>query len=1139
VGPNQAPVNSVPVSQSTQVNTPLGFTDFRENRISTNDADAGLNSIKVTLTASRGLITLNYPDPNGGLTYSVGDGTEDATMTFTGKQTDINEALQWVVFRPEADYVGAAASLTITTNDQGYFGTGGIKEDVDTIPITVTAVPAFAASPTWTTLPGALDSTFDSDGMKTLSVSTGIDFIRQMKLLPDGKILAVGSVNNHFGIMRFNADLTLDATFGTNGVTETNLGDGQTAWEVIAHPDGGWIVSGTSRIARYTDNGILDTSFGTNGSVSNGHLNVSNSMAITPDGKLLVGGYDGAQFRTTRLTLSGQLESNWSRDEGLSQDYTRTRGLHVRDDGDIVFCGTRLYSGLYGTHHSSFRTSFQGVFEYGSFLSSDTYNNSAEASQQLPDGKILIIGQKNGDAYVSRWNADGNPDSSFGTNGFIAIPVLSASDSGFRVTLQADGKILLAGAAHNGSNWDIALVRMSYDGVLDPTLDGDGKLSVPFSAANDFGYAVLALPDGKIIIAGQTANDIALVRLYGDFNIFDEGNSPPTDLALSATSIAANQAVGTTVGTFTTTDPDAGNTFAYSLVTGTGSTDNAAFTIDGNSLKASTFNFESKSSYSIRVRTTDQGGLSFEKVFTIDVADVNEQVIFTSVGTGTVTENAAITTVIYTAVAIDPDTTAPNNNITYSIKLGVADAAFVTINEITGAVTLLASADFETKSSYLFTVVATDGGSPALSAENAVTVNVLNQVDGTVGNDAFVLTYSVSDVGVTLATNGAAATSLGTFPLDAPLTLFGLGGTDSVRVVGTSSADTFAVSSTGLTVNGASLILTSIENRTLAGMAGSDIYKFDADASLGLFTLDEAGGGTDTIDLSLTTTANINLSLDLGTGAAQVVHANLSLNLGSSTTFENINGGSGNDTLTGNLLANTLTGNGGNDTLTGNAGDDSLVGGLGDDTYVFGTATTAEADTVTEAANAGTDRLSFSSLTTDVMLSLETSIVQTVHANRTLKLNAGSVFENINGGSGNDTLTGNLLANILVGNSGNDTLRGGGGRDILIGGLGLDTLNSGEDEDIVIAGRTTSDALFSNLNRLMVEWVSVNAYATRISNLRAGVGAPAVSLKAKINVLNDTGEDDFLVGGNGTDWYFRSLDDVVTGLVTGEILDVL
>jgi hypothetical protein len=88
--------------------------------------------------------------------------------------------------------------------------------------------------------------------------------------------------------------------------------------------------------------------------------------------------------------------------------------------------------------------------------------------------------------------------------------------------------------------------------------------------------------------------------------------------------------------------------------------------------------------------------------------------------------------------------------------------------------------------------------------------------------------------------------------------LDGVGGTDLVRVVGTSGADTITVnSSTGLVANGASLILTSIENRTLAGVAGSDIYRFDADTALGLWSLDEAGGGIDTVDFSPTTTVGL------------------------------------------------------------------------------------------------------------------------------------------------------------------------------------------------------------------------------------------------------------------------------------------
>jgi endonuclease/exonuclease/phosphatase family metal-dependent hydrolase len=102
-------------------------------------------------------------------------------------------------------------------------------------------------------------------------------------------------------------------------------------------------------------------------------------------------------------------------------------------------------------------------------------------------------------------------------------------------------------------------------------------------------------------------------------------NQAPTDLALSSASIAENNAVNATIGVFTTTDPDSGNTFTYSLVSGAGSADNGSFNISGNALRATdSFDFETKNTYSIRVRTTDQGGLSFEKTIAINVTDVFE-----------------------------------------------------------------------------------------------------------------------------------------------------------------------------------------------------------------------------------------------------------------------------------------------------------------------------------------------------------------------------------------------------------------------------------------------------------------------------------------------------------------------------------
>jgi Ca2+-binding RTX toxin-like protein len=488
-----------------------------------------------------------------------------------------------------------------------------------------------------------------------------------------------------------------------------------------------------------------------------------------------------------------------------------------------------------------------------------------------------------------------------------------------------------------------------------------------------------------------------------------------------------------------------------------------------------------------------------------------------------------------------------------------------------------------------------------------------------------------------------------------PLVLDGLGGTDSVRVVGTSGADTITVNnSTGLVANGASLILTRIENRTLAGGAGSDVYRFDADTALGLWLLDEAGGGIDTVDFSPTTT--VGLVLNLATSGTQAVHAtNLSLILGSAATIENVTGGSGADTLFGNGLDNTLNGGAGDDrligaggsdlllgganndrydffpttvleadqvtenanegidtlnfaflttdvvvnlastsiqpvhtnrtlklnsasvledivggsgadtlfgnslsnSLSGNAGDDKLLGAAGNDvlrgganndTYMFVPTSTAEADQVTENANEGVDTLNFAYLTTSVMLNLGSTSIQPVNLNRTLKLNSLSTFENAVGGTGSDTLLGNTVANrltgglgdnILVGLEGGDILEAGSGRDILIGGLGLDILKGDAGDDILIAGRTTSDTSLSNLNTLRTQWISGNGYAARITNLRAGVGSPLVSLKATINVLNDAGEDDVLYGGTDTDWFFRAVDDVIADLFAGETIEVL
>jgi hypothetical protein len=99
----------------------------------------------------------------------------------------------------------------------------------------------------------------------------------------------------------------------------------------------------------------------------------------------------------------------------------------------------------------------------------------------------------------------------------------------------------------------------------------------------------------------------------------------PTDIILSASSIAENNLENAVVGSFSTTDPDSSDAHSYSLVAGAGDSDNASFNISENSFRANgTLDYESKSSYSVRVRSTDLGGNTFEKVFVVSVTDVNE-----------------------------------------------------------------------------------------------------------------------------------------------------------------------------------------------------------------------------------------------------------------------------------------------------------------------------------------------------------------------------------------------------------------------------------------------------------------------------------------------------------------------------------
>jgi antitoxin component of RelBE/YafQ-DinJ toxin-antitoxin module len=206
---------------------------------------------------------------------------------------------------------------------------------------------------------------------------------------------------------------------------------------------------------------------------------------------------------------------------------------------------------------------------------------------------------------------------------------------------------------------------------------------------------------------------------------FVVGNSAPTALALTPSSVAENEPAGTTVGTLSATDPDIGDTFTFALVAGTGSTDNASFQITGATLETNaSFDFETKSSYSIRVRVTDRLGLTREQAFTVTVTDVFENGAPTDItlSDAQVDENAPSGTTVGTLGTTDPNATDTH---TYTLAVGTGDADNGLFQIDGSALETGQLFDFETDSSYSVRIRTDDGAGGTF--EKQLTISVVDK----------------------------------------------------------------------------------------------------------------------------------------------------------------------------------------------------------------------------------------------------------------------------------------------------------------------------------------------------------------------------------------------------------------------------
>lgn len=363
---------------------------------------------------------------------------------------------------------------------------------------------------------GSLDTSFGTGGSVETDVEANLP--QPLLILPDGKLLVAGITEpssddkpRDFLLARYNADGSLDVTFGSGGKTTTDFsGMRDEAYAALLLPDGRVVVGGTSgldsepgdfAIARYLPDGSLDSSFGVGGKLTTefgpATFDQMQALAVQPDGKLIAAGYSNTKLALVRYSVDGSLDKSFG-----------NAGLVVTEL-DI---------------NSS---------NFGRIL--------ANAVSVQPDGKILAAGealQPSSDErsfVLVRYNNSGTLDADFGNAGKV-ITDFGGVDYAQAIALQPDGKIILAGIVNDisidfippqcGIGGDLGIVRYSVNGNLDDTFGNGGKISTDARSTR----LVMSMVEGKITLAGTVCNAttgseyrLALTRYLNDSGLPQPG----------------------------------------------------------------------------------------------------------------------------------------------------------------------------------------------------------------------------------------------------------------------------------------------------------------------------------------------------------------------------------------------------------------------------------------------------------------------------------------------------------------------------------------------------------------------------------------------------------------------------------------
>jgi uncharacterized delta-60 repeat protein len=359
---------------------------------------------------------------------------------------------------------------------------------------------------------------------KISDLTVPVDDAKAVIQQSNGRLVVVGvtasGVNDDCALVRYNKDGSLDETFGEQGIVTMGFGTkDDTCLSIIQQADDKLVVAGEAAmsngndkadfaLARFNADGSLDSSFGTGGKVTTdfgGTTNNGRSVIQLADGKLLMAGYSDYNFALTRYNTDGSLDTAFDTDGKLFVDIASDRDYAIsvlqQADGRLVLAGYTNVNPGNKTNFAVVRLNLDGSFDT-SFnstgklvLSVDSNNNAAAKVIQQTDGKLVLAGStitSSKHMALVRLNTDGSLDTGFGGDGKVTANIGSVSDEAVSVVQQADGKLTVAGTGNNGKFNYMMLARFHSSNDT----DSDGVPDTEDDFPNDAAAAVDTDGDG-------------------------------------------------------------------------------------------------------------------------------------------------------------------------------------------------------------------------------------------------------------------------------------------------------------------------------------------------------------------------------------------------------------------------------------------------------------------------------------------------------------------------------------------------------------------------------------------------------------------------------------------------------------------